>query len=114
MRDSNKINVFLFCATQPIIEASTRVYFGSYQLHYSGIEDHFHKANLNSAKPNWKDIYDFTPVEYEENWNFIKTDKITEYISEPKLEDTKNKLVKCEHSWSHLDKSAGDKCFDEF
>ena len=99
-----KISVFLFCATQPIIEASSDIYFGSYQLYYNGIIDHFAKANLNSANKNWKFIYDFTPVQFKENWNLIKNEKITDYITEPKLDVTKNELQKLGHNWSFFEK----------
>ncbi|KAK6630140.1 hypothetical protein RUM44_005691 [Polyplax serrata] len=100
MRDSSKINVFLFCATQPIIEASRRIHFGRYQLQYEGIDEDFRKANLKYANSNWKVIYDFTPVECEENWNFINSDKISDYISEPVSEFVKNELIRCGQFWS--------------
>lgn len=37
-RDCRKLHVFLCCATQPIIEASSGIHFGCYQLYYSEVE----------------------------------------------------------------------------
>nr|CAD7579009.1 unnamed protein product [Timema californicum] len=37
-RDCWKMNVFLLCATQPIIESSTSIHLGCYQLTYTGLE----------------------------------------------------------------------------
>jgi hypothetical protein len=37
-RDCRKMDIFLCCATQPIIEASSSIHFGCYQLFYSDLE----------------------------------------------------------------------------
>ena len=34
-RDCKRIHIFLSCKSQPIIEASTEMYFGCYQCYYS-------------------------------------------------------------------------------
>ncbi|PSN42308.1 Protein XRP2 [Blattella germanica] len=37
-RDCRKMDIFLCCATQPIIESSSNLHFGCYQLYYNELE----------------------------------------------------------------------------
>nr|CAD7455764.1 unnamed protein product [Timema tahoe] len=94
-RDCWKMNVFLLCATQPIIESSTSIHMGCYQLTYAGLEGlegvthtglegesltqgwrvsalfvpgHLQEAGLSCFNNNWSDVHDFTPVDGETNW----------------------------------------------
>nr|CAD7597098.1 unnamed protein product [Timema genevievae] len=93
-RDCWKMNVFLLCATQPIIESSTSIHMGCYQLTYTGLEGessiqgwrvsrlyrtggwvtntglegHLQEAGLSCFNNNWSDVHDFTPVDGETNW----------------------------------------------
>ncbi|XP_047117203.1 protein XRP2-like [Schistocerca piceifrons] len=89
-RDCRKIDVFLCCPTQPVIEASTSMHFGCYQLYYDDLEDQFHQAGLSAFNNEWSVIHDYTPVEGENNWCLLPdTITIHDYISIPKAEELK-------------------------
>ncbi|KAL4656494.1 protein XRP2 isoform X1 [Arapaima gigas] len=73
-RDCNKMDVFLCCATQPIIESSTGMKFGCYQYFYPELAYHFKDAGLSIFNNNWSNIHDFTPVSGETNWSLLPED----------------------------------------
>lgn len=80
-RDCSKTDVFLFCQTQPIIEASFRMRFGCYQFHYEGLDKQFKNAGLEVMNNTWDTIYDFTPSpETGPNWSLIPEDTKIEDI----------------------------------
>ncbi|XP_062306313.1 protein XRP2 [Osmerus eperlanus] len=70
-RDCKKMEVFLCCATQPIIESSTGMKFGCYQYYYPELAFHFKDAGLSIFNNNWSNIHDFTPVSGETNWSLL-------------------------------------------
>ncbi|XP_039250874.1 protein XRP2-like [Styela clava] len=71
-RDCSRMDIFLFCMTQPIIEASNRMKFGCYQLSHAGLEKQFADAGLEIMNNTWNSIYDFTPNPEEgANWSLI-------------------------------------------
>ncbi|XP_061082968.1 protein XRP2-like isoform X1 [Conger conger] len=70
-RDCKKMEVFLCCATQPIIEASTGMKFGCFQYSYPELGAHFRDAGLSVFNNNWSNIHDFTPVSGETNWGLL-------------------------------------------
>ncbi|KAG0729473.1 Protein XRP2 [Chionoecetes opilio] len=94
-RDCHRLEVFLLCQTQPIIEASTKMKFGCFQASYPQLKaishsasnsievaqdnecvrglvnNHFAKAGLSVFNNNWSNVYDFTPVEGETNWSTV-------------------------------------------
>lgn len=47
--------------------------FGSFELQYNKLEEHINEAGLNLSITSWSEVYDFTPVPNEINWNFINT-----------------------------------------
>lgn len=96
MRDSFKTNIFLYSATQPIIEASSAVNFGRFKLSYADIFGHLEKANLSLCETNWTVIHDFTPADLEKNWEFLENDSVSDYITEPSLDNIKIELDKLE------------------
>ncbi|XP_075229550.1 protein XRP2-like [Lycorma delicatula] len=71
IRDSRNLIIFLYCATQPIIESSSAILFGCYQLFYSGIKEHFKNAELSVFNNYWNSVHDFTPVDGECNWGIL-------------------------------------------
>jgi len=86
-RDCRKLDVFLCCATQPIIESSTGVHVGCYQFYYPELETQFHNAGLSPFNNNWSNIHDFTPVEMEQNWStFNEAVTVEEYLPKPQTE----------------------------
>ncbi|XP_056460454.1 protein XRP2-like [Gadus chalcogrammus] len=70
-RDCKKMEVFLCCATQPIIESSTGMRFGCFQFYYPELAFHFKDAGLSIFNNNWSNVHDFTPVSGENNWSLL-------------------------------------------
>ncbi|XP_042178729.1 protein XRP2 isoform X3 [Oncorhynchus tshawytscha] len=75
-RDCQKMEVFLCCATQPIIEASTGMKFGCFQYYYPELAFHFKDAGLSIFNNNWSNVHDFTPVSGETNWSLLPEDTV--------------------------------------
>ncbi|GAB6032776.1 Protein Xrp2, variant 3 [Chamberlinius hualienensis] len=97
IRDCWNLNVFLSVATQPIIEASTKIKIGCYRFSYADLEDQFIKAGLSSFNNSWYDICDFTPKEDGSNWSLIPKDvDIGEYFILPSTDSN----LQCE--FTHL------------
>uniref|UniRef100_A0A1B6DQU9 Protein XRP2 n=2 Tax=Clastoptera arizonana TaxID=38151 RepID=A0A1B6DQU9_9HEMI len=84
IRDCKMLDVFLSCATQPILESSSNIRFGCYHLSYLGLEDHFSTAFLSPFNNSWYDIHDFTPTQGGHNWSILpnKT-SILDYLQPP-------------------------------
>ncbi|KAK6320737.1 hypothetical protein J4Q44_G00098440 [Coregonus suidteri] len=75
-RDCKKMEVFLCCATQPIIEASTGMKFGCFQYYYPELAFHFKDAGLSIFNNNWSNVHDFTPVSGVTNWSLLPEDTV--------------------------------------
>ncbi|KHN81624.1 Protein XRP2 [Toxocara canis] len=60
-RDCIDIDVFIFCATRPIIESSRLMRFRPLSLYYDKLEEHMLKATISPFTNNWNAIHDFTP-----------------------------------------------------
>ncbi|XP_017278877.1 protein XRP2 [Kryptolebias marmoratus] len=73
-RDCKKMDVFLCCATQPIIESSTGMKFSCFQYFYPELAFHFKDAGLSIFNNNWSNIHDYTPVSGENNWSLLPED----------------------------------------
>ncbi|KAJ8350864.1 hypothetical protein SKAU_G00259940 [Synaphobranchus kaupii] len=83
-RDCKKMEVFLCCATQPIIESSTGMKFGCFQYYYPELAGHFKDAGLSVFNNNWSNIHDFTPVCGETNWSLLpENTPVLGYVSPP-------------------------------
>ncbi|KAK5620326.1 Protein Xrp2 [Crenichthys baileyi] len=83
-RDCQKMDVFLYCATQPIIESSTGMKFGCFQYYYPELAFHFKDAGLSIFNNNWSNIHDFTPVSGENNWSLLPEDsKVLDFVPAP-------------------------------
>jgi len=74
IRDCQKLDVHLYCTTQPVIETSANIRFSCLQLSYGSLEDHFTKSNLNIYNNNWSSIHDFSPSMDRNNWTLNTTD----------------------------------------
>ena len=73
-RDCKKMEVFLCCATQPVIESSTGMRFGCFQYSYPEMPGQFQAAGLSVFNNNWSNVHDFTPVSGETNWGLLPED----------------------------------------
>ncbi|XP_070565098.1 LOW QUALITY PROTEIN: protein XRP2-like [Ptychodera flava] len=86
-RDCKKMDVFLCCQTQPIIESSTGMKFGCFQYYYPELKEHFKKSDLSVYNNNWSSIHDFTPVPGETNWSLLPADlKLEDLVPKPTTE----------------------------
>ncbi|XP_029458923.1 protein XRP2 isoform X2 [Rhinatrema bivittatum] len=77
-RDCRRLEVFLCCATQPIIESSTGIKFGCFQYYYPELAFQFKDAGLSIFNNTWSNIHDFTPVEGENNWCLLSDDAVVQ------------------------------------
>ncbi|XP_027216690.2 protein XRP2 [Penaeus vannamei] len=90
-RDCCKMDIFLLCQTQPIIEASAKMRFGCFQASYPQLKDHFKGAGLSIFNNNWSNIHDFTPVEGETNWSCSsQSDALEQAFKLPETEELKS------------------------
>ncbi|XP_068230890.1 protein XRP2-like isoform X1 [Palaemon carinicauda] len=90
-RDCCKMDIFLLCQTQPIIEASTKMRFGCFQAYYPQLGDHFTRAKISIFNNNWSNIHDFTPVEGETNWSSVSQNSaLLEVFKLPETEEFKS------------------------
>lgn len=86
-RDCKKMEVFLCCATQPIIESSTGMKFGCFQYFYPELAFHFKDAGLSIFNNNWSNIHDFTPVSGENNWSLLpEASAVLDFVPAPDAE----------------------------
>ncbi|XP_045716429.1 protein XRP2 [Phyllostomus hastatus] len=79
VRDCRKLEVFLCCATQPIIESSTNIKFGCFQWYYPELAFQFKDAGLSIFNNNWSNIHDFTPVSGELNWSLLPENAVVHH-----------------------------------
>lgn len=86
-RDCKKMEIFLCCATQPIIESSTGMKFGCFQYYYPELAFHFKDAGLSIFNNNWSNIHDFTPVSGENNWSLLpEASAVLDFVPAPDAE----------------------------
>ncbi|XP_013390023.1 protein XRP2 [Lingula anatina] len=86
-RDCRKLDVFLHCITQPIIEASTGVKMACFQYSYPELEEQLKSAGLSIYNNSWSTVHDFTPVPGENNFSLLPEDvKIEEFLPIPTTE----------------------------
>uniref|UniRef100_A0A8C9R5R2 Protein XRP2 n=1 Tax=Scleropages formosus TaxID=113540 RepID=A0A8C9R5R2_SCLFO len=83
-RDCSKMDVFLCCSTQPIIESSSGMKFGCFQYYYPELTFHFKDAGLSIFNNNWSNVHDFSPVPGESNWSLLPEDAtVLDYVPLP-------------------------------
>lgn len=88
--DCRKLEIFLCCATQPIIESSTGVKFACFQYYYPELAFQFKDAGLSIFNNNWSNIHDFTPVSGENNWSLLSEDvSVLDAVPVPDSEELK-------------------------
>ncbi|XP_015926821.1 protein XRP2 [Parasteatoda tepidariorum] len=86
-RDCKVVDVFLCCATQPIIESCSDIRFGCFCFNYAHLEEQFKNACLSIFNNNWSNIHDFTPAEGERNWTLLPKDaRIEDFFPLPSPE----------------------------
>ena len=107
-RDCQNLDVFLSCATQPIIEATTKVKFGCFQYYYPELDSQFKAAEVSVFDSNWSNIYDFTPVPGEKNFSLLPEDaKVEDFVAVPTNEQFSNVSISTERSKSSVPYTIG-------
>ncbi|TKC37367.1 hypothetical protein EI555_019066, partial [Monodon monoceros] len=110
VRDCRKLEVFLCCATQPIIESSTNIKFGCFQWYYPELAFQFKDAGLSIFNNTWSNIHDFTPVSGELNWSLLPEDAvIQDHVPLPTTEELKAVRLSTEASRSIVPVSRGQR-----
>ncbi|XP_049623268.1 protein XRP2 [Suncus etruscus] len=110
LRDCRKLEVFLCCATQPIIESSTNIKFGCFQWYYPELAFQFKDAGLSIFNNNWSNIHDFTPVSGELNWSLLPEDAvIQDHVPLPSTEELQTVRVSTEANRSIIPVSRGQR-----
>ncbi|XP_043928009.1 protein XRP2 [Protopterus annectens] len=100
-RDCKKMDIFLCCATQPVVESSTGMKFGCFQYYYPELAFQFKDASLSIFNNNWSSIHDFTPVSGETNWSLLPEDSnIQDFIPLPDSEELKSVRINTDVSRS--------------
>ncbi|KAM8752758.1 protein XRP2 isoform 1-T1 [Rhynchonycteris naso] len=116
VRDCRKMEFFLFCATQPIIESSTNIKFACFQWYYPELPLQFNEAGLNVFNNNWSNIHDFTPVAGELNWGILPENAvICHRVPPPTTKEFKTVHISTEATRSIVPVTHGHrrKCSDE-
>ncbi|XP_028392552.1 protein XRP2-like [Dendronephthya gigantea] len=86
-RDCKRLDIFLCCNTQPIIESSTGMKFACFQYNYPELEDQFDAAGLSLYNNNWSSIHDFTPAADVETWSLLPENaKVSDYVPLPPVD----------------------------
>ncbi|XP_037676719.1 protein XRP2 [Choloepus didactylus] len=110
VRDCRKLEVFLYCATQPIIESSTDIKFGCFQWYYPELAFQFKDAGLSIFNNTWSNIHDFIPVSGELNWSLLPEDAVVQdCVPLPTTEELKAVRVSTEASRSIIPISRGQR-----
>ena len=87
-RDCKRLEVFLCCNTQPIIESSTSMRFACFQYNYPELEGQFDSAGLSIFNNNWSSIHDFTPATDIQTWSLLPHDSVVSaYVPFPPVDD---------------------------
>jgi len=109
-RDCKKMETFLHCTSQPIIEASTGMKFGCYQYSYPELQDQFEKAGLTVFSSNWFNIHDFTPVDGENNWSLLPEGvEVESYVPKPVADDFSTMKISTDQEFSVVPVTRGSR-----
>ncbi|XP_060089871.1 protein XRP2-like [Heteronotia binoei] len=115
-RDCRKMEVFLCCATQPIIESSTGMKFGCFQYYYPELALQLKDAGLSIFNNTWSNIHDFTPVSGENNWGLLPEDALAQdAVPLPTTEELKAVRISTDANKSIIPVTRGQrpKCSEE-
>ncbi|XP_002154780.1 protein XRP2 [Hydra vulgaris] len=116
-RDCRKIDAFLLCASQPIIESCSSMRFGCFSFFYPELQVQFKNAGLSVFNNNWSSVYDFTPVQDGNcNWSFLPENLSVEtLVPKPNNEAFSNIDIRTDHKLSIVPFSRGklDKRYDD-
>ncbi|CAD5120847.1 DgyrCDS9400 [Dimorphilus gyrociliatus] len=118
-RDCSKMDCFLCCTSQPIIESTINVRFGCMQVYYPEFQSQMDEAGLSIYNNKWSSIHDFTPVPGEDNYTLLSTkdtNDLSSYIPlPPDTEEfsTVHGKISFEKNQSVIPLSYGIKCKGE-
>ncbi|XP_046364849.1 protein XRP2-like isoform X1 [Haliotis rufescens] len=83
-RDCSRLDIFLCCGSQPIIESTNNVKLGCFQCSYPQLDTQMKAAGRTVFNNTWSNIHDFTPAPGETNFSLLSEDvNIEDYIPLP-------------------------------
>ncbi|KAJ3304864.1 hypothetical protein HDV03_002246 [Kappamyces sp. JEL0829] len=86
LRDCSRLQVSLYCRSQPIIETSSAIEFGCFSYNYRGLYEQFERAELPIFHNEWSDIYDFNNT-IAQNWKLVDMDGIPDIVTPLGVDD---------------------------
>lgn len=88
LRDCQKLDVFLCCTTQPIIESSSGIRLACFAYYYPELAGQFRDAGLSVFDNNWSNIHDFTQDDTMKHFTVLPEDaKVEDYVPRPTGDD---------------------------
>lgn len=86
VKSSSDLQLFLLCATQPLIDTCLRIHFNCFQFYYPQLEDHLQRAQLSCYNNFWNCVYNISssstsssssspPPKHRDNDKFVISDK---------------------------------------
>lgn len=109
-RDCKRLDIFLCCNTQPIIESSSGMKFACFQYYYPELEEQFEAAGLSLYNNNWSRIHDFTPAAEENTWTLLpESARVQDYVPLPSPEDFPDVEVSSDHNSSVVPLTLGSR-----
>lgn len=82
-RDCKRVDTFLHCNTQPIIESSTGMKFACLQFNYLQLATQVRAAGISLYNNEWNNIYDFSPVDHGLNFSILpSTARFDSYLTQ--------------------------------
>ncbi|KAH9506666.1 Protein Xrp2 [Dermatophagoides farinae] len=67
-RDCKRLDLYIFCATQPAIESCHNLVFSCFTANYKGLQEQFEKTNLQIYNNKWFNVYDFSIDNRDKHW----------------------------------------------
>lgn len=108
LRDCQKLDAFLCCATQPIIESSSGVRLACYNYFYPELTGQFREAGLSVFNNNWSNIHDFTQDDAMKHYTLLPEDcKVEDLVPLPTTEDFQSLKISVDPNKSVVPRSLG-------
>ncbi|XP_060568964.1 protein XRP2-like [Ruditapes philippinarum] len=110
LRDCQNLDAFLCCATQPIIESSSRVKLACFTYYYPELAGQFKEAKLSVFNNNWSNIHDFTQDDNMKHFTLLPEDcKVDDFVPLPSTEDFQFLEISLDPKKSVVPRSLGNR-----
>ncbi|XP_060576615.1 LOW QUALITY PROTEIN: protein XRP2-like [Ruditapes philippinarum] len=110
LRDCQNLDAFLCCATQPIIESSSRVKLACFTYYYPELAGQFKDAKLSVFNNNWSNIHDFTQDDNMKHFTLLPEDcKVDDFVPLPSTDDFQFLEISLDPKKSVVPRSLGNR-----